>query len=365
MIKFLDLKAINERYVPDIKKAMDRVLESGWYLLGRELEAFETAFAQYCGMNYAVGLASGLDALKLSIQAYGLGKGDEILVPSNTYIATVLSITECGAEPIFVEPDANTYLISSAGLEEKMTNKTKAIMPVHLYGQSCDMDRMMLCAEKHGLKIIDDAAQAHGSVHARRNSKIMFKDRAIAFSFYPSKNLGALADAGAVVTNDAELAENLKALRNYGSHKRYYNRFQGINSRMDEIQAAVLSVKLKDLDADNTRRRRLAEYYLENIRNEQIILPTRPDRDEDHVWHLFVIRVKERDRLRQHLLDNGIQSQIHYPVPPHKQVCYPQYNHLTLPIAEQLAMDVLSVPISPAMQEQDVERIVSVLNDWN
>ena len=353
MIQFLDLKAVNERYVSDIKKAIDRVLESGWYLLGKELEGFETAFARYCGMDYAVGLASGLDALILIIQAYGMGQCDEIIVPSNTYVATVLAVTNCGAEPIFVEPDPQTHLIDASKIEEKITKRTKAIMPVHLYGQMCDMNAIREIAGAYDLKIIDDAAQSHGALRETDHSRSVFQGRSIAYSYYPTKNLGALADAGAVVTNDGEIAEKIKALRNYGSHQRDYNKYQGRNSRMDEMQAAVLGIKLKGLDEDNTKRRRVAEYYLDNIRNKKIILPAQPDYAENHVWHLFVIRAKERDRLRQYLLDNGIQSQIHYPVPPHKQECYSQYNGLTLPIAEQLAGEVLSIPISPVIQDQD------------
>ena len=364
VIKFLDLKAVNEPYVPDIKRAVDRVLESGWYLLGRELEAFETAFAHYCGLDHAVGLASGLDALKLSLQACGLGQGDEVLVPANTYIATVLAVTACGAEPVFVEPDPDTHLIDLAALEDRITDKTKAVIPVHLYGRMCDMDRLARLAQRYGFRIIEDAAQAHGAARAQRDDVSPGPQRVMAFSFYPSKNLGALADAGAVATNDGELAERLRALRNYGSQERYYNHFLGINSRMDEMQAAVLSIKLTGLDADNAKRRRVADYYLENIRNERIVLPRRTDRAEDHVWHVFVVRAQKRDQLRQYLLDHGIQSLIHYPVPPHKQKCYPQYNELSLPVAEQLSAEVLSLPMSPALQDGEMQKVVRVLNEW-
>lgn len=364
MIKFLDLKAVNNRYTEDVKAAFNRLLESGWYLLGKELENFESEFAAYCGTSYAVGVGSGLDALVLIIRAYGFGRGDEIIVPSNTYIATVLAVTACGVEPVFVEPNPETHLIDTTKIEEKITEKTRAIMPVHLYGRSCDMNEICNLAKKYDLKVIDDAAQAHGAVHERDDTGGNFTGRAIGFSFYPSKNLGALADSGAVTTNDGELVEKIKALRNYGSHKRYYNKYLGVNSRMDELQAAILNIKLKGLDKDNGRRRKIVGYYLETIKNKKIRLPKPPRDPEKHVWHLFVITTKERDRLRQYLQNNEIQTQIHYPIPPHKQECYRKYNTLSLPIAEQLANEVLSLPISPVMTEEDVQRITKVINDW-
>lgn len=364
MIKFLDLKAVNQRYIAEMKVAFDQLLESGWYLLGKELDSFETNFAAYCGTRYAVGVASGLDALILIIRAYGFGDGDEIIVPSNTYIATVLAITACRAEPVFVEPVLETHLIDIERIEEKITEKTKAIMPVHLYGRSCDMNEICNLAKKYDLKVIDDAAQAHGAVHEKSNTAGNFTVRAIGFSFYPSKNLGALADAGAVTTNDGDLVEKIKALRNYGSKERYYNKYLGANSRMDELQAAILNIKLKGLDEDNDRRRKIVGYYLETIKNEKIRLPKPPQDPEKHVWHLFVITTKERDRLRQYLQKNEIQTQIHYPIPPHKQECYRKYNSLSLPIAEQLANEVLSLPISPVMTEEDAQRIAKVINDW-
>jgi len=364
MIKFLDLKAVNQRYITEIKAAFCRILDSGWYLLGRELDTFEAGFAEYCGTKHAVGVASGLDALILIIRAYGFGQGDEIIVPSNTYIATVLAVTACGVEPVFVEPDPETHLLDSEKIEENITERTRAIMPVHLYGQVCDMNAICKIAKKYGLKVIDDAAQSHGAVCERDNADQNFEGRATGHSFYPSKNLGALADAGAVTTDDSELAEKIKALRNYGSHKRYYNKYLGLNSRMDEMQAAVLNVKLKGLDEDNARRRKIVEYYLDTIHNENISLPKPPQNPESHVWHLFVITTKERDRLRRYLQENGIESQIHYPIPPHKQECYRKYNSLSLPIAERLANEVLSLPISPVMRQEEVETIARVINDW-
>ncbi len=364
MIKFLDLKAVNARYEGDIRAAFDRILDRGWYLLGKELDSFESEFAAHCRTRHAVGVASGLDALVLSIRGYGLGPGDEIIVPSNTYIATVLAITACGAEPAFVEPDPETYLIDAARIREKITERTRAIMPVHLYGQCCEMTGICELAAEHGLKVIDDAAQAHGAVREERPTGSGYPGRAIAFSFYPSKNLGALADAGAVATNDGELAEKIRALRNYGSAERYYNKYVGVNSRMDELQAAVVSIRLRGLDEDNSRRRQIAQYYLANIKNDRIRLPKPPGNEQDHVWHLFVITAKERDRLRQYLLENEIQTQIHYPVPPHKQQCYGAYNELSLPIAERLGNEVLSLPISPVMSEEDVQRVARVVSDW-
>ncbi|KPK41027.1 MAG: aminotransferase [Phycisphaerae bacterium SG8_4] len=364
MIKFLDLKAVNERHAEDFRAAFNRVLDSGWYLLGEELANFESEFASYCRTKHAVGVGSGFDALILTIRAYGFGRGDEIIVPSNTYIASVLAITACGAEPVFVEPDPRTYLIDATGIEQKLTERTKAVMPVHLYGQSCEMTAICKLAARHRLKVIDDAAQAHGSVREKEPAGSGSENRAIAFSFYPAKNLGAMADAGAVATNDGELAEKIRALRNYGSGERYFNKYAGVNSRMDEFQAAVLSIKLRSLDKDNASRRKIAQCYLETINNDRIILPKPPANPQDHVWHLFVITTKERDRLKQYLLDNEIQSHIHYPVPPHKQQCYRDYNSLSLPIAERLANEVLSLPMSPVMSEEDVQRVARIVSDW-
>ena len=364
MIKFLDLKAVNERHAEDFRAAFNRILDSGWYLLGEELANFESEFASYCRTRHAVGVGSGLDALILIIRAYGFGHGDEIIVPSNTYIATVLAITACGAEPVFVEPDPETHLIDAARIEQKLTEGTKAVMPVHLYGQSCEMTAICELAARHGLKVIDDAAQAHGAVREKDPAGSGFDGRAIAFSFYPSKNLGAMADAGAIATNDGELAEKIRALRNYGSERRYFNKYPGVNSRMDELQAAVLRIKLKSLDQDNASRRKIAQCYLETIKNDRIVLPKPAKNHQDHVWHLFVIATKQRDRLRQYLLDNEIQSYIHYPVPPHKQQCYSDYNNLSLPIAERLANEVLGLPMSPVMSEVDVQRVVRIVSDW-
>ena len=364
MMKFLDLKAVNEKYTEAIRIALDRVLDSGWYLLGKELEAFESDYAAYCGAAHAVGVASGLDALTLILRAYGFGPGDEIMVPSNTYVATVLAITACGAEPVFVEPDRRTHLIDPSLIAPKITERTRAIMPVHLYGQLCDMPAIFKLAQQHSLKVVDDAAQSHGAVSPRDETVTGYSGQASAHSFYPSKNLGALADAGMVTTPDGDLAQAIRAFRNYGSEQRYYNKYPGVNSRMDEMQAAILRIKLQGLAADNACRRSIADCYLEGIKNERISLPTRPHHPESHVWHLFVITTDQRDALRQYLEARGIPTQIHYPVPPHKQECYPQYNHLSLPIAERLANEVLSLPISPVMNQDDALEVVRVINDW-
>ncbi len=362
MIKFLDLKSVNSKYESEIQRAFARVLNSGWYLLGQELSAFEAEFAKYCQVNYAIGVASGLDALKLIIKAYGFGVGDEIIVPSNTYIATVLAITDCGATPVFVEPNADTHLIEASNIERAITDKTKAIMPVHLYGRVCDMDSICDLAKENHLKVIDDAAQAHGAIY--KGTRVGNLADATGFSFYPSKNLGAMGDAGAITTNDEMLANKIIALRNYGSQKRYYNKYKGLNSRIDELQAAVLRIKLAGLDEDNAARRRVAHLYNEMISSSKIILPELPKDQGEHVWHLFVVRTDRRDLLKQYLDDNGIASQVHYPIAPHKQQCYSEYNKLSMPIAEKLADEVLSLPISPVMSDQDVKRVAEVINEW-
>ena len=362
MIKFLDLKSVNRKYESKIQEAFTRVLDSGWYILGKELEKFESEFASYCGSSFAIGVASGLDALTLIVKAYGFGVGDEIIVPSNTYVATVLAITNCGATPIFVEPNADTHLIEASNIEKSITDKTKAIMPVHLYGRVCDMDSICDLAKKNDLKVIDDAAQAHGAIY--KGTRVGNLADATGFSFYPSKNLGAMGDAGAITTNDEKLANKIMALRNYGSQKRYHNKYKGLNSRMDELQAAVLRIKLSGLDEDNAARRRVAQLYSKMIRSTKIILPELPKDQEMHVWHLFVVRTDRRDQLKQYLDNNGIASQVHYPIAPHKQQCYSEYNKLSMPIAEKLADEVLSLPISPVMSEQDIKKVVEVINGW-
>jgi dTDP-4-amino-4,6-dideoxygalactose transaminase len=362
MIKFLDLYKINDKYRTDIDNAISKVLDSGWYLLGKELEKFEEEFANYCGTKYAIGVANGLDALKLIIQAYGFKQGDEIIVPANTYIASILAVSQNGCTPVLVEPDINTYNINPDLIEEKITANTKAIMVVHLYGQVCQMDKIWKLAKKYNLKIIEDSAQAHGAFY--RAKRVGNLGDASGFSFYPGKNLGALGDGGAITTNDADLAEKIIALRNYGSHKKYENIYQGMNSRLDEIQAAILRVKLKGLDEDNNKRSEIAKYYLNNINNSLIDLPKIKE-DISHVWHLFVIRCENRNKLQEYMQKNGIQTLIHYPIPPHKQKAYAQWANFNFPITEKIHNEILSLPISPVMDKLEVKKVVEVINGWN
>ncbi len=364
-ILFLDLKLINQQYRSEIQSAMSRVFDSGWYILGREVQAFENEFAEYCGVNHCVGVGNGLDALILILQAYKelgiMADGDEVIVPANTYIATILAISKVGLKPVLVEPDIKTYDIDPVFIESKLTRRTKAIMPVHLYGQCADMESIDSIARKYNLKVIEDAAQAHGATY--KGNKTGSLGDAAGFSFYPGKNLGALGDGGAVTTNDDKLAETIRALRNYGSHKKYYNLFKGINSRLDEMQAAILRVKLKCLDSENKRRNEIARFYREGIKNNAVTLPQISEHGT-HVWHLYVVRTKERDRLQQYLTEKGIQTLIHYPVSPHKQPAYQELNSMSLPITEKIHAEVLSLPMSPVMTEADVASVIEVVNDF-
>lgn len=360
MVKFLDLHKVNEQYRTEIDAAIKRVLDSGWYLLGKEGETFEKNFAQYCGTKYALGVANGLDALRLIIKAYGFGVGDEIIVPANTYIASVLAISDNGCTPVLVEPDINTYNINPDLIEEKITPKTKAIMVVHLYGQAVEMEKIWALAKKYNLKVIEDSAQAHGSLYQGKRTGNL--GDASGFSFYPGKNLGCLGDGGAVTTNDDELAKKIKALRNYGSHVKYQNLFQGLNSRLDEIHAAVLDVKLKGLDVDNEKRRQISKYYIDNIKNPAIVLPQ--IKDDSHVCHIFIVRTEKRDELQKHLADNDIQTLIHYPIPIHKQEAYKEWNDLSYPITEKIHAEVLSLPMSPVMTQEEIEKVVEAVNKF-
>lgn len=363
MIKFLDLKNVNLQYQFELKEAFDRVLNSGWFIMGEELKQFEHSFSKYCGTKHAIGVANGLDALILIIRAYkeiGVFKdGDEIIVPSNTYIASILAISANNLVPILVEPNILTYTIDPTLIEEKISSKTKAILPVHLYGQLSDMNSIVDIALKYNLKIIEDCAQSHG---ARSNNKYAgnFGDAA-GFSFYPGKNLGALGDAGAVTTNDDELASCIKALLNYGSTVKYKNHYKGVNSRLDELQAALLSVKLKNLDRETKIRKSIANRYINEINNSKIILP-KIISQESHVWHLFVVRTEDRNSLQEYLTTNNIQTVIHYPIPPHKQEAYQELNHLSLPISEKIHDEVLSLPLSPVLTNEDVNEVIRVLN---
>lgn len=369
MIPFLDLKNINQQYRNELIDACSRVIDSGWYIGGKELESFEKNFAEYCNTQFAIGVANGLDALILTLRAWKeLGKlkdGDEVIVPSNTYIASILAITANNLTPVLVEPNIATYNIDPIKIKEAITAKTKVILPVHLYGQLAEMPEIMQIAKQHNLLILEDSAQSHGA--QIQGKKAGNWGDASGFSFYPGKNLGALGDAGAVTTNDGELATMLKALRNYGSHEKYKNLVPGVNSRLDEIQAAMLDVKLKYLEEETRHRRRIASLYLNGIKNPLIQLPlseANAENNEQHVWHLFVIRTNQREALQQYLLNHGVQTLIHYPIPPHKQQAYKEWNSLSYPISEQIHREVLSLPMGPTLSIVDAERVVTLCNQF-
>lgn len=369
MIKFLDLKTINDKYEPELSLAIKRVLESGWYLLGNEVKAFEQEYREYIGSKHCIGVANGLDALRLIFKAYielGVMKeGDEIIVPANTYIASILAITDNRLIPVPIEPDINTYNIDPYLIENKITEHTKGIMIVHLYGQNAMHSEIQRLVEKYNLKLIEDNAQAQGCYFGNKRTGSL--GNAAGHSFYPGKNLGGLGDAGAVTTENDELADIIRATANYGSKVKYENLYAGLNSRLDEIQAAILRVKLKYLDDDNQYRREIANYYCENMSNPSIILPNKNFdvpflNNKSHNGHLFVIRHSKRDKLQKFLFENNIQTLIHYPIPPHKQQAYKHLNHLQYPITEQIHEEVLSLPISPVISIEDTIRVVKTIN---
>ncbi|UMY65538.1 MULTISPECIES: DegT/DnrJ/EryC1/StrS aminotransferase family protein [unclassified Flavobacterium] len=364
MIPFLDLHKVNEPFEADFRDRMQRFLDKGWYILGEETAAFEAEFAAYCGTEYAVGVANGLDALTLILTAYiELGRlqaGDEVIVAANTYIASILAIKQAGLVPVPVEPDEASFNLDPSRVEAQLTSRTKALLPVHLYGQLCDMPRLRELASRHGLLIVEDAAQAHGACDASGRKAGNLGDAA-GFSFYPTKNLGALGDAGAVTTNDPQLARMVRLLRNYGSETKYYNEYVGINSRLDELQAAFLRVKLPHLDAENTRRRAIATRYLSEIRNPRVVLPTY-DESDAHVFHQFIIRCTERARLQAMLLENGVQTQIHYPVAPHRQKALPEWHGLSFPLTEALHEEVLSLPVYGSLTDAQLQHIITHVN---
>lgn len=373
MIKFLDLKKINAQYTDELKQAAIKVVDSGWYLLGEQVKQFEINLANYIGVKHAIGVANGLDALRLILKAYIeigiMQEGDEVIVPANTYIASILAITDNRLIPVLVEPDVHTYNLDISLIEKQITPRTRAIMVVHLYGQVCWSEKLEKIAKKHNLKIIEDNAQAIGAEWGGRKTGSL--GDAAGFSFYPGKNLGALGDSGSVTTNDDNLAETVRALANYGSKVKYLNEYQGLNSRLDEIQAAFLNVKLKYLDKENQLRREIAQYYLDNITNPAIILPIQTYDSEQqtinnlaHVWHLFVIRTTERDNLQKHLIEHGVQTLIHYPIPPHKQMAYKAWDNLELPITEKIHEEVLSLPISSVMSDGEVKKVIKVINSF-
>jgi dTDP-4-amino-4,6-dideoxygalactose transaminase len=360
LVPFLDLHASYLELKSEIDEAIARVLASGWYVLGPEVEAFETEFAAYCEASHCVGVSDGLDALHLALRAMGVGPGDEVIVPSNTYIATWLAVSQCGATPVPVEPIESTYNLDPALIEAAITPHTKVILPVHLYGQPADMDPILAIARKHGLRVLEDGAQAHGARY--KGQRLGAHGDAVTWSFYPGKNLGALGDGGAVTTNDQDLADRIRVLRNYGSRVKYVNDVQGYNSRLDPIHAAVLRVKLKYLDDWNARRAAVASHYIAGLADSVLVLPHVPNWTEP-AWHLFVVRSKQRDALQQHLTEAGIGSLIHYPIPPHKQQAYAAagWPASAFPLASAMADEVLSVPMGPQVAATDVALVISGL----
>lgn len=365
MVKFLDIQAITAKYIKEINDRIQNVVNSGWYILGNENQLFEQDYADYIGAKHCIGVSNGLDALYLIFRSYielgVLQQGDDIIVPANTYIATILAITENGLNPIFVEPKLDTYEIDDDSIESAITPKTKAICIVHLYGRCAYTERIGAICKKYNLKLIEDNAQAHGCKYGSKKTGSI--GDAAGHSFYPGKNLGALGDAGAVTTNDDKLADMVRILANYGSSKKYVFDYCGRNNRMDEIQAAILDVKLRHLDEDNIWRKNVAKYYIEHINNSNIILPQVDDWDAN-VFHIFPIRSKYRNELQTYLTDNGVQTLIHYPIPPHKQQCFSKWNHLSLPITEQIHEEELSLPISPVISNSEIQYVTDIINKW-
>ena len=365
MLPFLDLQRVNARYRDELVSAATRVIDSGWYVLGENVREFETAFAAYCGVKSAVGVGNGLDALTLIFRAYleqGIfASGDEVIVPANTYIATILAISENQLTPVLVEPNIQTLNLDVSRIEEHVTSRTRAVLTVHLYGQIAYSDEMQTVADRYGLKIIEDAAQSHGAAFQRRRAGSL--GDAAAFSFYPTKNLGGIGDGGAVTTNDEDLSHIIRSLANYGEEEKYHNRYKGINSRLDELHAAVLSVKLKYLEEDNELRRTIAEHYSQYITNTGLVLPTVPTR-ESHVWHQFVVRTHERDLLKKHFHEHGIGTMVHYPVPPHHQKAYQEWSNSLYPITQEIHDTVLSLPINTSMTTEEVQKVVQACNAY-
>ena len=366
MVDFLNLKKLNEPYQEEMLKAFTKVVQSGQYILGGEVEQFETNFASFCGVKNCIGVANGLDALQLIFRAYKelkiLAEGDDVIVPANTYIASILSITANNLNPILVEPELNTFNIDPNKIEEVITPKTKVILAVHLYGQPAKMQELSRIAQRHNLKIIEDCAQAHGATHYGKCVGNL--GDAAGFSFFPTKNLGALGDAGAITTNDDKLANILKMLRNYGESSKYKNLYCGINSRLDEIQAAILNIKLKYLPQVTQKRQQIAERFLGNINNTKIILPI-TDKNNTHVYHIFAIRTEKRDALQEYLTTCSINTLIHYPTPPHKQPVYKNLNERFYPITEKIHREVLSLPIDPSLENNDIQQIIDAINGFS
>ena len=364
-VPFLSLQKITESFEPILSKKINEVIKKGWYIYGDECKEFEKSFAEFCGVKYCIGVGNGLEALKLIMRAYKLlgifHEGDEIIVPANTFIATILAVSAEDLTPVFIEPDIYDYLIDVKKIEDKISSKTKAIMPVHLYGRLCNMDAIDTIAKKYNLKVIEDAAQAHGAKQNGKRSGTF--GNAAGFSFYPGKNLGCLGDGGCVTTDDDELADVIRKLANYGSSVKYVHEHKGENSRLDEMQAAVLSVKLERLDADNARRRQIAAMYNAGIKNKAIILPKLHE-EEEHVWHIYCVRVQNRKAFINYLKDCGIETVIHYPTPPHKQKAYNEFAHLNLPISETIHAEVVSLPMSPLLTDEEVYYVIEKINGW-
>lgn len=362
-VPFVSFLPMEHELDKDLRAAFERVYAASWYIQGKEDETFEKAFAKFCTMKYCIGVGNGLDALMLALKAIGIKSGDEVIVPSNTYIATALAVTYVGATPVFVEPNIRTFNIDPANIEEKITDKTKAIMPVHLYGQACEMETIMKIAEKYMLHVIEDCAQAHGATY--KGKKVGSFGDAAGFSFYPGKNLGALGDAGAVVTNNKEIADKIRALGNYGSDYKYHHIYQGHNSRLDELQAAFLTAKLPHLEKMNVERRRIAQKYLEGIKNPEIVLPYVPE-DMIPVWHIFGIRCKRRNELEKYLENKGIRTSKHYPIPMHLQGCYKElgFKEGDYPIAEEISTTELSLPMYYGMTDEQVQFVIDTINGF-
>lgn len=362
MTPFLDLKSINLRQKEEFQAALAAVLDSGWLVLGKQTEAFEKEYATYCGTHHCIGVANGLEALHLVLKAWGIGHGDEVIVPSNTYIATWLAVSQVGAKPVPVEPDLSTYNINPDLIEAAITPRTRAIIPVHLYGQTANMEAIMAIANRHGLKVLEDGAQAHGA--ALNKCRAGALGHAAAFSFYPGKNLGALGDGGAVTTNDKELADKIRVLRNYGSHTKYHNEVRGYNSRLDELQAAFLRAKLPLLDADNAHRAEIAARYSEGLRSVNGLTLPGVSVGCEHVWHLYVVRHAKRDALQKRLAELGVGTMIHYPIPPHLQTAYKDIGipEGALPISERIHQEVLSLPMGPTMSHEDTDIVIAAVH---
>jgi len=366
MIKFLDLKHINNHYKQKVEEKLINIFNSGFYIQGKEVNRFENELAKFIGTKYAIAVGNGLDALRIILKGYKelgeLKDGDEVIVPANTYIASILAITECNLKPVLIEPSIENYNLDFSKIEELITDRTRAIMVVHLYGKICWNQNLEKLATKYNLKIIEDNAQAIGaSLNGKMSGAL---GDAAGFSFYPGKNLGAIGDGGAITTNNKELAVIVRMISNYGSSKKYVNNIKGLNSRLDEIQAAILNIKLKHLKNENTKRQEIANYYIDNIKNNSITLPEKPIQINEHAWHLFVIRTKNRNTLQKYLLENNIETLIHYPIPPHKQKAYKELNHLSYPITEQIHKEVLSLPIGSHLNKNDIKYVVNTINHY-